>query len=114
MPNLNEIIETVLKFIVLCIAVFVGVFWFWKKYYDVIKNIPVSDFSELFKNTFAICYLGCIGLSVVCELLNYSKLTQTTLNYIGTIALFTPFLAAFIYWNKKTEQYSINIVKTDD
>jgi len=93
----GEILELVILTVFLAASVFLGIFWFWRKHYHTLKNMSLSEFSELVKICFAICFYGSIGLMII--------LAVTNNEHLAGLAFGVPFLCAIVYWLLKTKNY---------
>ena len=93
----REILEGVILLVLLGISVFLGIFWFWRKHYHTLKNMTVSEFSELVKICFAICFYGSIVLVIIFGI--------TDKEHLMGLAFGIPFLIAIIYWLIITKNY---------
>ena len=102
MLNLRTSIRTILNFVSLVLAVLVGIFWFWRMHYPVIKNIPIGIFSEWFKICFAVCFFGTIVLGIILTFFIKIGTGNTGFN----VAMALSFAVAFIYWLRKTKEYA--------
>lgn|GEM_PF-4847430 len=92
----------------LLLSLFVGLFWFWRKHYNVIKDIPISEFSRIFKNSFAILYWGGIGLWIIFGVVDAYNATRSGVIYSNDLSIFaTPLVLSVIYWLRKTRKYLI-------
>jgi hypothetical protein len=83
----------------LAISLFIGIFWFWRKHYHVIKNIPIGEFSNIFTIALAIFMYGSIILLLI--VWRGLKITDWDYLFYG-IAL----ASAVVFWLIKTRPYA--------
>jgi hypothetical protein len=96
--NIASVIKAV---ICLAIAIFLGIFWFWRRHYKILKNIPLGIFSNLVMICFAICLYGTIAFQAVFMYLVFKVKGGTAFAMGMGISL----LIAIIFWLIKTRAY---------
>jgi len=105
-----EYFELVVLIVLLGVSVFLGIFWFWRIHYHVLKNIPISVFSHLMMISFAIVFYGSIVIGIIASLI-FKNLPGEAGWAIGLGGSFT---VGVIHWLIKSRQYGGDYIPPEE
>jgi len=90
----------------LALSLILGILWFWFKHYHEIKTFSIGDFAELFKTSFAICFLGGIGMMILFSLMELFRNIRFDNTVSWGLIICVPFIFAVFHWLKKVKRFN--------